>query len=168
MASHEIVRRRKPMRARRKMAGWAGLTVAAIVVGALAVATARMEAAKEKTPDGEALYVAYCASCHGRGGRGDGPVADYLKIPPADLTSIARRASGVFSAYQVGRIIDGRQIVRAHGDAAMPVWGDAFKILSPGISEAEVRARIDALVKYLEAMQPRQASNTGAAPVVAR
>lgn len=148
--------------------GWTGLTVTAMVAAALAVATARVEAAKEKPPDGAALYVAYCASCHGRSGRGDGPVAEYLKIPPADLTLISSRAQGVFPTHEVGRVIDGRQVVRAHGDAAMPVWGDAFKPLSPGIDEAEVRARIDALVKYLAAMQPRKASNNGAAPAVAR
>jgi mono/diheme cytochrome c family protein len=148
--------------------GWVELTATAIVAATLAIATEPTQAVKVKLPDGASLYVAYCASCHGRSGRGDGPVAEYLKIPPADLTGIASRAKGVFPAYEAGRIIDGRQIVRAHGDAAMPVWGDAFRSLSPEIGEAEVRARIDALVKYLEAMQPRQASNTGARPAVAR
>jgi mono/diheme cytochrome c family protein len=148
--------------------GWVGLVATATVAATLAVATEPTQAVKVKPPDGAALYVAYCASCHGRTGRGDGPVAEYLKIPPADLTGIASRAKGVFPAYEAGRIIDGRQIVRAHGDAAMPVWGDAFRSLSPEIGEAEVRARIDALVKYLETMQPRQAWNTGALPAVTR
>ena len=148
--------------------GWVGLVATATVAAMLAVAIEPTQAVKVKPPDGAALYVTYCASCHGRTGRGDGPVAEYLKIPPTDLTRIASRAHGVFPAYEIGRIIDGRQIVRAHGDAAMPVWGDAFRTLSPEIGEAEVRARIDALVKYLEAMQPRRASNTGAAPAVAR
>lgn len=126
------------------------------------------QASKSKPPDGAALYVAYCASCHGRSGRGDGPVADYLKIPPADLTKLAGGAKGAFSASEVGRIIDGRHVVRAHGDSAMPIWGDAFKPISPGIEEAEVRARIDALVKYLETMQPRQASSRGGVTPAAR
>jgi mono/diheme cytochrome c family protein len=147
---------------------WTGLTAIVFVASGLAAATAPARSVKVKTPDGAALYMAYCASCHGRSGRGDGPVAEYLKIPPADLTRIASRAHGVFSAPEVARIIDGRHIVRAHGDAAMPVWGDAFKPLSPGIDDAEVRARIDALVKYLEAMQPRQASNMTSAPAVGR
>jgi mono/diheme cytochrome c family protein len=152
----------------RVLGGWVGVVATAVVAALLAVATEATQAVKENPPDGAALYVAYCASCHGRTGRGDGPVAEYLKIPPADLTAIASRARGVFPAYEVGRIIDGRQSVRAHGDAAMPVWGDAFRPMSPEIGEAEVRARIDALVKYLESMQPRQASHTGAAPAVAR
>ena len=28
----------------------------------------------------------YCASCHGTGGKGDGPIASALKVPPTDLT----------------------------------------------------------------------------------
>ncbi len=35
---------------------------------------------------GKALYQAYCVSCHGPQGRGDGPAAASLPVPPADLT----------------------------------------------------------------------------------
>ena len=157
---------------------WSGLAAAAIVAIAANVTPPRAVAAaasaesaqtaKAKPPDGASLYLAYCASCHGRTGRGDGPVAEYLRIPPADLTKITQRANGVFPTHEVGRMIDGRHVVRAHGDAAMPVWGDAFQRIAPEISDAEVVARINALVKYLEAMQPRQASHSGRAPAVAR
>ncbi len=34
---------------------------------------------------GQALYQAYCVSCHGPQGRGDGPNAASLPVPPADL-----------------------------------------------------------------------------------
>jgi putative copper export protein/mono/diheme cytochrome c family protein len=36
---------------------------------------------------GAALYPVYCASCHGAEGRGDGPEAKSLTLPPADLTA---------------------------------------------------------------------------------
>ena len=36
---------------------------------------------------GVALYPAHCAGCHGASGRGDGPAARGLPIPPADLTA---------------------------------------------------------------------------------
>lgn len=36
---------------------------------------------------GAALYPANCATCHGAGGHGDGPVAASLPVPPADLTA---------------------------------------------------------------------------------
>jgi mono/diheme cytochrome c family protein len=37
--------------------------------------------------NGEALYRDQCAGCHGRDGRGDGPAAGALPLPPADLTA---------------------------------------------------------------------------------
>src|SRR5688572_11005515 len=40
---------------------------------------------------GRDLYVSYCAGCHGSEGKGDGPVGRALNVPPADLTTIARR-----------------------------------------------------------------------------
>jgi mono/diheme cytochrome c family protein len=43
---------------------------------------------------GEGLYRMYCAVCHGRTGRGDGPAAIELKTPPRDLTTLARRHDG--------------------------------------------------------------------------
>ncbi len=36
---------------------------------------------------GAALYPAHCASCHGTDGRGNGPAAAGLPVPPADLTA---------------------------------------------------------------------------------
>ena len=33
---------------------------------------------------GAQLYATYCASCHGAGGKGDGPAAAMLKPPPAN------------------------------------------------------------------------------------
>jgi putative copper export protein/mono/diheme cytochrome c family protein len=36
---------------------------------------------------GARLYPRNCASCHGPAGRGDGPAAAALKVPPADLTA---------------------------------------------------------------------------------
>lgn len=35
------------------------------------------------TADGAALYSRWCASCHGRAGRGDGPNASHLPVKPA-------------------------------------------------------------------------------------
>lgn len=134
--------------------------IAAVVLLGLAPPHARLAAttaddapgqASFRPPDGSALYTTYCASCHGRTGRGDGPVAEFLKVPPSDLTQIARHW-GTFSPFILGQIIDGRHILRAHGDSAMPVWGDAFRVVA-GTDEAQTRARIDALIKHLEAMQ---------------
>ena len=99
---------------------------------------------------GRQLYRTHCATCHGPSGRGDGPMVQYLRVPPADLTTIAAGNNGVFPAEAVHRAIDGRRAVRAHGESAMPIWGDAF---SP--TERAATERIRALVVYLESIQAR-------------
>ena len=38
----------------------------------------------------------YCASCHGKTGKGDGPTAPALKTRPTDLASLARRNGGCY------------------------------------------------------------------------
>jgi hypothetical protein len=39
----------------------------------------------------------------------------------------------------------------------MPVWGDAFRSEPDGLTAGEVKARIDAIVGYLRAIQRRDA-----------
>jgi mono/diheme cytochrome c family protein len=41
---------------------------------------------------GKALFTRHCASCHGPGGRGDGPAAAFGLITPRDLTAPAVQA----------------------------------------------------------------------------
>jgi mono/diheme cytochrome c family protein len=106
---------------------------------------------------GSDLFKTYCAVCHGKSARGDGPLAASLKRPPPDLTRFAARNGGVFPAALVAQIIDGRQRVAGHGGPDMPVWGDAFMASRLGSSEESVQAMIKALVEHLESIQERQA-----------
>ena len=135
-----------------------GLAVAAAAGMLMAFGVTRLEAQGQVTLfDGGTLYRTYCASCHGTGGRGDGPVAPHLKKPPANLTQIAVRSNGVFDAQKVGQFIDGRNVVRPHGPSEMPVWGDAFTRTTTESDEAAVRQKIEALVRYIETLQERPA-----------
>lgn len=104
---------------------------------------------------GSSIYKTYCASCHGPEARGDGPIAKHLRTVPPDLTRLAMRNRGDFEAAKVQRIIDGRDPVKGHGGSDMPVWGDAFKQSREGYSEEKVKARIGALVGFLESIQER-------------
>ncbi len=104
---------------------------------------------------GPALFKSYCASCHGADAKGDGPVAHLLAYRPADLTQVAARDRGRFDRRKVHRIIDGRDPVKGRGGPDMPLWGDAFKLAGGSYSDAEVDQRIESLVEYLEALQPR-------------
>jgi mono/diheme cytochrome c family protein len=103
---------------------------------------------------GHRLFLTHCASCHGSDARGGGPVSTELRKTPPDLTMFAMRNGGLFPSERVRRIVDGRD-VPSHGDPAMPIWGDAFRRSRGGLSEAQVKARIDAIVTYLERIQQR-------------
>jgi mono/diheme cytochrome c family protein len=105
------------------------------------------------TVSGSAIFKVYCAVCHGKEGKGDGPLAGSLRFAPADLTLLAKRNGGVYSSEQVFRIIDGRKTVKGHGGPDMPIWGDAFKGSAEGYSEEKVKVRIDALVDFLKSIQ---------------
>ena len=78
-------------------------------------------------PTGQALYLQYCAACHGESGDGNGPVAESLRQPPSDLRLIAKRHGGRFDESYVMQIIDGRRPVAEHGTREMPVWGAVFE-----------------------------------------
>jgi hypothetical protein len=52
-------------------------------------------------------------------------------------------------------MIDGRQVVKAHGESQMPVWGDAFAKSSANADERAIKAKIDVLVEYLASIQER-------------
>lgn len=104
---------------------------------------------------GFSLYRTHCAVCHGKEAQGDGPLADQLRAAPPDLTRLSARNAGRFDAETVARVIDGRHPVKGHGGPEMPTWGDAFKERRDGYSEANVQARIAALVRYLESIQKK-------------
>jgi mono/diheme cytochrome c family protein len=64
-----------------------------------------------------------CASCHGTDGKGKGPVSEQLKVPPPDLTMLAKKNNGVFPTNAVYETIDGLQTMPAHGTREMPNLG---------------------------------------------
>lgn len=104
---------------------------------------------------GRGEYVKNCASCHGIGGRGDGPVAQALTTPPADLTRIAARRGGTFPEDEIAAWIDGRLAPSAHGTREMPIWGvQLAEGLPPGeLTQDLVRGRIVTIVEYLRSIQ---------------
>lgn len=103
---------------------------------------------------GKQMFKAYCASCHGEKGKGDGPAAGALKTAPADLTTLAKSNSGKFPADRVASILRGQASVTAHGNRDMPVWGPLFWQMSHG-HETEVQQRIVNLTHYLESLQEK-------------
>ena len=128
--------------------------LAALAAFAAAPASAQTPAAaSDSHVSGKSVFTTYCASCHGESGRGNGAVAIFLRTRPADLTQIAIRNKGTFPAERVYELIDGRRVVKPHGESQMPVWGDAFAKSAAESDEPGIKAKIDALVAYLESIQ---------------
>jgi len=104
---------------------------------------------------GAADFQAYCASCHGPAAKGDGVIAASLVKRPPDLTRLAKRHGDVFPEERVFKMIEGSSPGASHRAPDMPVWGDAFRHSLEGGHDDAVRARIEALVDYLERIQVR-------------
>jgi mono/diheme cytochrome c family protein len=110
------------------------LKILAALIATLFPALALGQAAQSNRPQGKrassergkALFSEYCASCHGVSGKGDGPAASALKIPPADLTALTARNKGQFPSLRVMQAIKAGPSVPAHGSQVMPVWGPIF------------------------------------------
>ncbi len=101
---------------------------------------------------GKEMFLGYCASCHGKDAKGDGPAAASLKVAPADLTGLAKRNGGKYPSDKVTSILRGQANLVPHGDQEMPVWGPVFWKMSGGHEEI-VQQRIANLNKYLESLQ---------------
>jgi len=101
-----------------------------------------LAAAQDAIP-GKTEYLSSCAACHGEDGRGGGVLASVLKVPPADLTTLAARNGGNFPLSAVTEIIDGRTLIAAHGSRDMPIWG----------FDVKARNRIPNIVDYLIRIQ---------------
>lgn len=75
---------------------------------------------------GKSEFQSSCASCHGTDAKGKGPVTAQLKVPPSDLTMLAKNNNGVFPTSAVYETIDGSKTISAHGTREMPIWGERF------------------------------------------
>jgi mono/diheme cytochrome c family protein len=113
---------------------------------------------------GEKEYLRSCASCHGRTGKGDGPVVESLKRRPTDLTKLSEGNKGVFPFARTYEVIDGRFNVMVHGPREMPIWGDVYtremtsrapRDTPKEFVDALARARILALVEYIFTLQSK-------------
>jgi mono/diheme cytochrome c family protein len=103
---------------------------------------------------GQEMYKNYCAVCHGTDGKGNGPAADALKVPPTDLTAMAAKNGGKYPALRVAAIIRGEETLSAHGTKEMPIWGHLFWNMSGGHG-GEVQQRVTNLNKYIESLQKK-------------
>ena len=113
-----------------------------LIIAILVLVALNATAADDVDRTGEELFVRYCAACHGKSGRGDGPVAKSFAVEVPDLTRFAQRHGDFFDRELVERIIDGRHVLGAHGSRTMPVWGEDLTRAKVGDPDAERGTRI--------------------------
>ena len=101
--------------------------------------------------DGQSVYTAYCAACHGPDGKGHGPAAETLKRKPNDLTTLAKANNGIFPRMEIENVITTGGKWKAHGSKEMPTWGPVFRAVDGNDNIA--CAHIHNLVSYLELIQ---------------
>jgi len=113
-----------------------------------------VHAPRTAATSGKEMYLAYCATCHGKEGKGDGPVASALKVPPSDLTTLSKRNSGKFPSLEVANSISGGTGTPAHGSKEMPVWGPVFLNMEHQ-HDSQVRLRVANLTEYIKSLQQK-------------
>ena len=104
-----------------------------------------------KPLSGASMYKEYCAVCHGKNGKGDGPAAPALKQAPPDLTGLAKRHDGKFPDQYVESVLRNGVKAPAHGDAEMPVWGPLFSLMDS--NQGVMYVRIASVMSYLKSLQ---------------
>jgi mono/diheme cytochrome c family protein len=109
-----------------------------------------------KPESGAQMYQDYCAACHGKEGKGDGPVIEFLKAPPPDLTTMAHRNGGKFPGESVTTTLLFGTDKHPHGTSDMPVWGPLFRSLQGSkVTDPVIKLRIANLTSYLESLQSK-------------
>ena len=139
--------------------GWRTFVViAGVVLSASTIAIAqqtpnikRVPLAQTSMASGAEMYNAYCAACHGKEGRGDGPAAPAFKTPPTNLTTLAAKNNGKFPDMEIASVLQfGTSASNAHGSKDMPVWGQLFSSLG---DQPQTKQRIYNLTKHVESLQ---------------
>jgi len=138
-------------------------TLAISHIGAILIGATSAALAADNLDIGKSEYEVACAVCHGRTGRGDGPLKLQMVSQMPDLTVLAKNNYGVFPFDRVYQIIDGRREVLAHGPRDMPVWGRNFNMQSSIYFEnyprhdieSNARSRMLALTEYLYRLQAK-------------
>lgn len=134
----------------RRLILWATVIVAglALVMAAPVAAQSKIVRVPSKVMvnlDGHALFDAYCLSCHGQDGKGNGPAAKAVSAPVPDLTLITVRDGQFVPVHVLAHITE------VHTVAEMPYWPDVLR--SSCGSEAKAHMAEANLARYIQSLQ---------------
>ncbi len=104
---------------------------------------------------GKSEFMNYCASCHGSNGKGDGPIVNFLKQKPPDLTKLSNNNNGHFPFDRIWKVFDGSYQFDSHGSSEMPIWGYKFIRETQNENEPNTVAKAKALdiILYIQVIQ---------------
>ena len=104
---------------------------------------------------GKKEFISYCASCHGTEGKGNGPMVNFLKRKPADLTQLSKTNGGAFPFDRIYGVFDGSYVFSEHGTSEMPIWGYKFIREAQKADEPNITAKAKALdiILYIQVIQ---------------
>jgi mono/diheme cytochrome c family protein len=115
------------------------------------------ETKKEIDVVGKQDFVTYCGSCHGTDGKGDGPIVNFIKRKPPDLTQLSKNNNGTFPFDRIWGVFDGTYIFAEHGTSEMPIWGYRFIQEAQQKHETDISTKAKAkalnIVLYLQVIQ---------------
>jgi len=139
------------------------ISVPVVLLGAAMTIPWGLGHAADKVDVGKREFNNSCAVCHGRSGKGNGPLAEVIETRMPDLTTLSARNGGVFPMAHVYDTINSGVAVKAHGPSEMPVWGSYYRAESGeryvdvdvDYDQAVVRARILALAEYVHRLQAK-------------
>ena len=112
-----------------------------------------LESIQLSRTSGAALYMQYCAVCHGSNLKGTGPAPEPYRAPP-DLTTLARRHGGNFPDAYVLSVLRNGVVLPAHGPAQMPSWGTDSR-MTDRTDANQLAVRIANLTDYIKSLQTR-------------
>ena len=126
-----------------------------ICLGLAGTLLACTEVSMPEPDEGQQLFAANCAQCHGPTGQGDGPWASSFSPKPTDLTKLTR--DGVFPRARVLSVIDGYDRTGLPGkdmpEFGLLLEGDTVPIdVGDGVLTPTPRP-LAALMAYLESIQ---------------
>ncbi len=132
-----------------------GSRIPRVLAVGVAACVAVASAARAADHPGKAAFDQYCASCHGTAADGTGPVAAEMKVAPPDLRKLGQKYGTPLPKPKLSELIDGREMLRAHGTSKMPVWGEKLVHNVPPTANTEFfkRGTILVIVDYIETLQ---------------
>lgn len=116
----------------------------------------KVDAAATSPASGAEMFKEYCASCHGADAKGHGPALPALKVPPPDLTFLAKNNHGKYPDVHVYSTIRGDVNISAHGSSEMPTWGSVFRDMATHSGDdRQLAMRMSNLCRYIESLQQK-------------